>query len=254
MGVVVILAVGIISSYTGYTIGMLEQHYMQIHSIADAGELLMAGIGRQLLRIAQLVFYVFVMASHVLTFSIMTNVLTDHGSCTLMYSALGLLVSFILTLPRRLEKLPHLSSFSFVSIVMAILVSMISVVISKGSPGHIPVVSPTPALHDACLVVANIVFAYAGHVAFFTLFSELQDIKDFPRALALLQISEMILYTITAIVIDAYVGPSVASPALNSAGRLFRKISYGIAIPTVCASGSQRGGNCLPLDLTQRRS
>jgi hypothetical protein len=62
----------------------------------------------------------------------------------------------------------------------------------------------------------------------------LQDINDFPQALALLQISEMVLYTITAIVIYAYVGPSVRSPALNSAEKLFQKISYGIAIPTVC--------------------
>lgn len=201
----------------------------------------MGRFGRQFLGIAQLVFYVFVMGSHVLTFSIMMNVLTDHGSCTLLYSALGLLVSCILTLPRRLEKLSHLSSVSFISIVTAVLVTMVSVVISEGGPNQILLFSPAPALHDACLAIANIVFAYAGHVAFFTMFSELQDINDFPRALALLQISEMVLYTITAIVIYAYVGPSVMSPALNSAGKLFRKISYGIAIPTVCVSRSQCG-------------
>lgn len=96
-------------------------------------------------------------------------------------------------------------------------------------------------MHDACLAIANIVFAYAGHVAFFTMFSELQDINDFPRALALLQITEMVLYTITAIVIYAYMGPSVTSPALNPAGKLFRKISYGIAIPTVCVVEFMRG-------------
>jgi amino acid permease len=216
---------------------------MQIHSMADAGELLFGRYGRQFLGIAQLVFYLFVMGSHVLTFSIMMNVLTDHASCTLLYSALGLLVSFILTLPRRLEKLSHLSTVSFISIVTAVLVTMISIVISNGDPGIIPLFSPAPAMHDACLAIANIVFAYAGHVAFFTMFSELQDINDFPRALALLQISEMVLYTVTAIVIYAYVGPSVTSPALNSAGELFRKISYGIAIPTVCILWSQRGGS-----------
>jgi amino acid permease len=240
-GVITILVVGIISTYTGYTIGTLKSRYMQIHSMADAGDLLFGRYGRQFLGIAQLVFYVFVMGSHVLTFSIMMNVLTDHGSCTLLYSALGLVVSFILTLPRRLEKLSHLSTVSFISIVMAVLVTMISIVISKGDPGIIPLFSPAPAMHDACLAIANIVFAYAGHVAFFTLFSELQNINDFPRALALLQISEMVLYTITAIVIYAYVGPSVTSPALNSAGKLFRKISYGIVIPTVCVLRSQWG-------------
>ncbi|OOQ86180.1 amino acid transporter [Penicillium brasilianum] len=236
-GVFTILAVGIISIYTGFTIGTLKSKYMQIHSMADAGGLLMGRAGQLVLGIAQLVFYIFVMGSHVLTFSIMMNVLTNHGSCTLLYSALGLLVSFILTLPRRLEKLSHLSSVSFVSIVMAILVTMISIVISKGSPASIPLISPAPAMHEACLAFANIVFAYAGHVAFFTMFSELQEIKDYPRALTMLHLCEMILYTITAIVIYAYAGPLVKSPALNSAEDLFRKISFGLAIPTIVIGG-----------------
>lgn len=77
------------------------------------------------------------------------------------------------------------------------------------------------------------------------MFSELQDIDDFPRALGLLQLTEMILYTTTAVVIYAYVGPSVTSPALNSAGRLFRKISYGIAIPTVCVLCSANVGKLI---------
>ncbi|KAJ5160632.1 uncharacterized protein N7482_007636 [Penicillium canariense] len=236
-GILAILGIGIISSYTGYTIGQFKRRYMQVHSMADAGDLLMGRLGRRLLGIAQLVFYIFVMGSHVLTFSVMMNVLTDHGSCTLLYSSVGLLVSVILTLPRRLERLSHLSSVSFVSITAAVLTSMIGVSINKRASVHIPLLSPAPTVHDACLAIANVVFAYAGHVAFFTLFSELQDIHDFPRALALLQISEMILYTITAIVIYAYVGPAVTSPALNSAGRLFRKISYSIAIPTIVIGG-----------------
>ena len=215
----------------------------------------MGRYGRQILGWCQLMFYIFIMGSHVLTFSIMMNVLTDHGSCTLLYSALGLLVSFILTLPRRLEKLSHLSTVSSISIVMAVLVTMVSVIIAKGNPSQIPLFSPDPPLHDRCLAIANIVFAYAGHVAFLTLFSELHDIDDFPRALGLLQLTEMILYTTIAIVIYAYAGPSVTSPALNSAGKLFRKISYGIAIPTVCIlCGANVGKLIISRILTQHRS
>ena len=114
---------------------------------------------------------------------------------------------------------------------------MIGVSIGKAYTGRISALNPPPTVHDACLAIANVVFAYAGHVAFFTLFSELKDIKDFPKALALLQTCEMILYTTTAIVIYAYVGPEVASPALNSATKLFRMVSYGIAIPTVSVFG-----------------
>lgn len=202
--------------------------------MADAREIVIGNSGRRILGIAQLVFFVFVMGSHILTFSIMMNVLTDHSCCTILCAAMGLLVSFVLTFPRRLRKLSHLSSVSFVSITGAVLTGMIGVSLAKlQRPGPVPLFSPSPTVHEACLAVADVVFAYAGHVAFFTLFSELQDLRDFPKALALLQMSEMILYTVTTIVIYTYAGPGVNSPALNSAGRLVRKLSYGIAIPTV---------------------
>ncbi|KAJ5369593.1 hypothetical protein N7509_014205 [Penicillium cosmopolitanum] len=236
-GIFTILLVGMISTYTGYTIGKLKTQHPGIHSMADAGDLLFGKAGRHVLGFGQLVFFIFVMGSHILTFSIMMNVLSDHSACTILYSSTGLLISFILTLPRRLERLSHLSTVSFISIIGAVLTSMIGVSASKMAISPVPLFAPVPTVHDACLAIANIIFAYAGHVAFFTLFSELRDIKDFPKALSLLQMCEMVMYTISAIVIYLYVGASVTSPALNSGGILFRKISYGIAIPTIVIGG-----------------
>ncbi|KAJ5587937.1 uncharacterized protein N7459_003702 [Penicillium hispanicum] len=234
-GILINLAVGVISIYTGYIFRQLKHRRMQIYSMADARELLVGHFSQRVLGFGQQVFLVFVMASHALTFSIMMNVLADHSNCTILYAAIGVLVSFLLTLPRRLERLSHLSSVGFISIVGAVMTPMAGVSLAKMNVERLAFLTPAPIVHDACLAVANIVFAYAGHVAFFTLFSELQDIDDFPKALALLQTSEMILYTAVAIVIYVYVGPEVTSPALNSAAQLFRRISYGIAIPTVYA-------------------
>ncbi|KAJ6190111.1 Glycerol-3-phosphate dehydrogenase mitochondrial [Penicillium mononematosum] len=236
-GILTILGVGTISTYTAYTIGQFKCRHVQVHSMADAGDILMGKVGRSTLDVAQLIFFVLVMGSHVLTFSIMMNVLTEHSSCTIIFSVVGLLASFMLTLPRRLERLSHISSVSFVSIVGAVLTGMIGVTLVKEGPVHVSAFSPSPKVHDACLAIANIIFAYAGHVAFFTLFSELRELRDFPKALALLQVSEMVLYTVAAIMIYAYIGPTVNSPALNSAGQLFRKISYAIAIPTIVIGG-----------------
>ncbi|KAJ5353256.1 hypothetical protein N7452_002230 [Penicillium brevicompactum] len=236
-GIVAIVAIGIISTYTGYTIGQFKCRYVQVHSMADAGEILMGRFGRSTLDAAQIVFFMLVMGSHILTFSIMMNVLSDHSACTILFSFLGLFASFILTLPRRLERLSHISSVSFVSITGAVMTGMIGIALANKGPTHVPAFSPGPKVHEVCLAIANVVFAYAGHVAFFTLFSELRELKDFPRALALLQMSEMVLYTVAAIVIYAYVGPTVNSPALNSAGALIRKVSYAIAMPTIVIGG-----------------
>jgi hypothetical protein len=73
----------------------------------------------------------------------------------------------------------------------------------------------------------------ASHVAFFAFISELREPRDFPKALALLQICDVTMYIVAALVIYRYAGKDVKSPALGSAGPIVTKVAYGIAIPTV---------------------
>lgn len=90
------------------------------------------------------------------------------------------------------------------------------------------------------LETTNVVFAFACHNSFPALISELKDPRDFPKSLALLQIVNTILYVIVAVVVYRYAGIDVSSPALGSTGHLVRKISYGIAIPTVRLSQTSK--------------
>lgn len=76
-------------------------------------------------------------------------------------------------------------------------------------------------------------FLLGGHACFLTIIAEMKKPGDFPKALALLQVSEIIMYVVTAAVIYVYAGKNVTSPALGSASPLVSKIAYGIAIPTV---------------------
>jgi hypothetical protein len=61
----------------------------------------------------------------------------------------------------------------------------------------------------------------------------MENPKDFPKALALLQISDISMYCVVAIVVYRYAGSDVTSPAFGSAGPTIAKVAYGIAIPTV---------------------
>jgi amino acid permease len=103
--------------------------------------------------------------------------------------------------------------------------------------------SPSPNAHvqaaakatfaKAFLSVTNIIFAYAGHVAFFSFISELRDPKTFPLALFVLQGTDTLMYIIVGVVVYRYAGANVESPALGSTGKVVRKVAYGIALPTV---------------------
>ncbi|PWY67488.1 hypothetical protein BO83DRAFT_401180 [Aspergillus eucalypticola CBS 122712] len=186
--IAVIIGVGVLTTYTGLVIGEFKRRYAQTHSMADAGSIL-----------------------HILTFSIMVSVLTGYSGCTVLFSVAGGLLSIVFTIPRRLESLSFLSSISFASVLGAVLVSMVPY------PESLP-----PTFHDIMVAIANVVFAYAGH---------LRDVKDHPKG------TSVTLYIVTAIVLYVLVEKDIASPSLNSVSPLSKKIAYGIAIPTIVIAG-----------------
>lgn len=72
--------------------------------MADAGGVMWGPIGREIVGVGQLLLLIFFMASHILTFSILLNVLTGHGTCSIVFGVVGLIVSFLMSLPRTMEK------------------------------------------------------------------------------------------------------------------------------------------------------
>lgn len=109
------MGLGLLATYTGYTLGQFKLRYPHVHSMADAGEVLfgkigLAQFGREFLGTAQLLFLIFIMGSHILTFTVMMNTLTNHGTCSIVFGVVGLIISFIFAVPRTLRKV---SWFSF---------------------------------------------------------------------------------------------------------------------------------------------
>ncbi|TPX24560.1 hypothetical protein DIZ76_013908 [Coccidioides immitis] len=237
--IIIIIGLGILATYTGYVIGQFKMRYPHVHNMADAGEILFGRIGREILGGAQLLFLIFIMGSHVLTFIVMANTISDHGTCSIVYGVVGMIVSLICTLPRTLKNVSWLSISSFISIFAAVMITMIAIGIER--PGKQVDATVEASFYHAFLAVTNIIFAYAGHVAFFGFISELKEPEGYPKALYLLQTTNTILYTVTAVVIYRYGGRDVASPALGSTGPIVRKVAYGIAIPTIVIAGVING-------------
>jgi hypothetical protein len=140
--------------------------------MADVGEILlaplgMAAIGREVFGAAQILFLVFVMGSHVLTFSIMMNTVTSHGACSIVFGIVGMIVCMICALPRKLGDVSWMAIVSFISIIAAILITVVGVGIER--PGH-NIIDAT--MHNSFYLsfesTTNIVFAYAGHGEYWT--------------------------------------------------------------------------------------
>jgi len=110
-GILLILGCGVIATYTGYIVGQFKQRYTNIHSFADAGRQIGGPVVDYIIAVMQILVFVFIMAAHVLAFSIMMNVMTNHRACTVLFAFIGTLISFILTIPRTCKNIATFSIF-----------------------------------------------------------------------------------------------------------------------------------------------
>lgn len=113
-GVLLIIGLGLAATYTGYVIGQFKVIYPHVHSMADAGEVLLAPLGmdrfgKEFFGAAQVIFLVFTMASHILTWTIMMNTITGSATCTIVWSVIGTVLLFIFDIPRTLKNMSWFS-------------------------------------------------------------------------------------------------------------------------------------------------
>lgn len=108
-GLAILISMGILASYNGYVIGQIKLRFPHITSMSDAGEVLLGPFGRELLNAAQILLLIFIMASHILTFTVAFNVMTGHATCSIVFVVVGAVISCLLSLPRTLEKVSWLS-------------------------------------------------------------------------------------------------------------------------------------------------
>lgn len=66
-------------------------------------------IGREVLGAGLVILLVFAASSHILTFTIAMNVITQHSTCTIVWAAVALVLFFIASIPRTLKNVSYLS-------------------------------------------------------------------------------------------------------------------------------------------------
>lgn len=69
----------------------------------------MGRFGRELFGLGQILFSIFIMGSHIVTFTVMMNTITDHGTCSIVFSIVGMLICMVFSLPRTIKNLTYIS-------------------------------------------------------------------------------------------------------------------------------------------------
>jgi hypothetical protein len=113
-GVILLIGLGIMSSYSGYVMHQFRQVYPQIHSMADSIEVLfslmgMKRFGREFGAGAYITFLIFCMASHILTWIICLQTLSEHSVCNIVWGVVGMVIFWVLDIPRTCKKMSYMS-------------------------------------------------------------------------------------------------------------------------------------------------
>lgn len=188
----------------------------------------------------------FIQGTHVLTGAEYLNTMTNHSVCTVVFTVIVVIINFIFSLPRTFSSLSWLAMFASITMFIAILLGIIFAGIEDAPGNYDPKVPITWSLWsekgttfvEAMNAVLNIIFLFAGQVTFPSFIAEMEDPRDFPKALYLTFILSSIVYALSGAIMYVYVGKDyLVSPALGSLNTLYTKIAFSFTVPTIVILG-----------------
>ncbi|KAM5354709.1 hypothetical protein ACJ41O_001356 [Fusarium nematophilum] len=244
-GVFLTITLGMVSIFTSYIVGQVKLAYPHVSHYADAGRLLLGRVGYEVFGAALVIELVMVVGSHALTGSIALIDINGGHVCSIAFSAVSAIILLILAIPPSFSEVAILGYIDFVSILAAIGITVIATGIQAGdSPGGLSGVewSAWPregvSFSEAFVAVSNIIFAFSFAIGQFSFMDEMHTPADYMKSIWASGFIQITIYTLTGALCYAFIGPSVQSPALLSAGPLISKIAFGVALPVIFISGS----------------
>ncbi|KZM27380.1 uncharacterized protein EKO05_0010480 [Ascochyta rabiei] len=244
-GVFLTITLGCIAIFTSYIVGQVKLKYPEIASYADAGRLLLGRFGYELFGAALVLELVMVVGSHALTGSIALININGGHVCSIVFSAVSAVILLILAIPPSFSEVAILGYIDFASILIAIGITIIATGIQAGDhAGGMSAVdwSAWPkddlSFSEAFVAVSNVIFAFSFAIGQFSFMDEMHTPQDYMKSIWASGTIQICIYTLTGALCYAFIGSSVESPALLSAGPLISKIAFGIALPVIFISGS----------------
>ncbi|GAA5979055.1 hypothetical protein JCM11641_004957 [Rhodosporidiobolus odoratus] len=244
-GVITIIAIAIMSTYTDYYLGgPWKRLHPTCYSVSDCGGIVAGSFGRELFGVAYWLLMTCIAGSALLGLSTALNAVSLHGTCTAVFVAVSAVATFFPASLRTLGSIKWIGWVGLISMVVSILLVTIAVG-SGGRPSPAPQEGPwtkdivywgNPTFSDAMNAVSNIVFSYAGTAAFLPICSEMRNPRDYTKAVILCQSFVTAFYIVVGVVVYLYAGQYVASPALGTAGVLIKRVAYGLALPGLLAA------------------
>lgn len=181
-GVILTIGLGLVAIYTSYVVGQVKLKFPEVAHYADAGRLMMGRVGYELIGGMFALELIFLVGSHCLTGAIAFGNLSHNTICSLAFAFISAIILFLVALPPAFAEVAILGYIDFVSVMLAIGITIISTAIVAGqAPGGLSAVnwSAWPkeniTFSEAFNSVTNIVFAYSFAVCQFSFMDEMHS-------------------------------------------------------------------------------
>ncbi|KAL2848217.1 transmembrane amino acid transporter protein-domain-containing protein [Aspergillus pseudodeflectus] len=239
-GVLCMIAIAVVTTWSGYMVGAFKLNHRAVYSIDDAGGIMFGLPGRAYLSAAFCLYYIFNSGSAILGISIGLNAVSTHATCTAVFAAVAAIAGFGLSSIRTLGRITWLAWIGLPCILAAIIIVTIAVGIQDRPASAAQTEGPWssdwkvvghPSFAQGIAAVSNLLFAFSGTPGFFSIVSEMRDPRQYTGAMLTCQTGVTAVYAVIGCVIYYYCGSHVSSPALGSAGGVIKIISYAFALP-----------------------
>lgn len=150
----------------------------------------------------------------ILAFATAMNSITLHGTCTIVFVAVGAMIGVTIGLYRTLDKISWLTWLGLVSLMAALFAAIISVGV-QDRPALAPPSGPwdrdfrwvnNPGFLPGMQAASNILLAFTGSPCFFPIISELRRPEDFNKSVYVCQTWVTVTYVLIACIMYWFVG------------------------------------------------
>ncbi|KAI9371394.1 transmembrane amino acid transporter protein-domain-containing protein [Aspergillus egyptiacus] len=236
--------------YTSLIIWRFCLRHPHIRDVCDIGQHLFWGsrAAWYLTAVMFLLNNTFIQGLHCLVGAEYFNTISNHGTCTIVFSLVTAIISLICSIPRTFNTLSKVATFSAVATFISVMLAVIFSAIEDHPAGYTPmkgepIVLATPASGTTFVAgmnaFLNISYTFIGQITLPSFIAEMKEPKDFWKSVTAVTIAEIIVFSLVGSIVYAYTGNQyMESPAFGAIGNeTYKKIAFSFMIPTIIFLG-----------------
>jgi hypothetical protein len=247
---------GVVNTYSAYIQGHFKLAHPKMHTIIDGAEISVqhlsgsrfwAKFAKFVSEVLYLLSWLLCVGLAVLAIGTALNAITKHGTCTVAFNVIAMIVSTAAGSIRKIHGLGIILWIGFISALASVMTVVIAVAI-RSRPAYAPQTGPydlgfqaaPPAGTTFAQAWAASIAIYASSsntCGYIPVMSEMRQPQDYFRSLYISSAFVNSAYLSLAMVMYAYAGKWVTSPSLGSAGNTVKIAAYAVALPGLIAVG-----------------